>query len=62
MLAEQAWLDDAPAASPGLVDKVLDKARRLLETGLDKGHIEVLEKVMAHPLTASRRTTGRAIF
>ncbi|KYF82742.1 hypothetical protein BE17_40720 [Sorangium cellulosum] len=48
-LAEQAWLDDAPSATPALVDAVLDSMRRLLETGLDEGHIEVLEAVMANP-------------
>jgi hypothetical protein len=49
-LAEQAWLDDAPVATEPLVDKVLDKMRRLLETGLDEGHIGVLERVMKNPL------------
>ncbi|WP_437590079.1 hypothetical protein [Sorangium sp. So ce1000] len=48
-LAEQAWLEDAPHATPALVDAVLDSMRRLLETGLDEGHIEVLEAVMANP-------------
>jgi hypothetical protein len=49
-LAEQAWLDDVPSATKPLVDKVLDKMRRLLETGLDEGHIEALERVMKNPL------------
>jgi hypothetical protein len=31
------------------VTKVLDETRRLLETGLDEGHIEVLEGLMADP-------------
>ncbi|MCC6558386.1 MAG: hypothetical protein IT372_36060 [Polyangiaceae bacterium] len=48
-LAEQAWLDDAPRATEALVAGVLDSMRRLLETGLDQGHIGVLEGVMADP-------------
>lgn len=48
-LAEQGWIDDAQAATPPLVDRVLDEARRLLETGLDAGHIEILEKAAADP-------------
>lgn len=50
MLAEKAWLADAERADGHLVDKVLDEARRLLEMGLDAGHIEVLEKIVADPL------------
>lgn len=49
-LSEQAYLDDAPQATGPLVDKVLDKMRRLLETGLDEDHIEILERVMRNPL------------
>ena len=49
-LAEQAYLDDAPHATAPLVDKVLDKMRRLLETGLDEDHIGILEQVMKSPL------------
>lgn len=49
-LAEQGWIDDAEQATQVLVDRVLDEARRLLETGLDTGHIEVLEKAAADPL------------
>lgn len=48
-LAEQGWIEDVPAATPVLVDRVLDEARRLMETGLDVGHIEVLEKAAANP-------------
>lgn len=48
-LAEQGWIDDAQHATPALVDRVLDEARRLLETGLDAGHIEILEKAAADP-------------
>ncbi|MFT3776197.1 MAG: hypothetical protein QM820_63445 [Minicystis sp.] len=48
-LAEQGWIDDAHQASKPLVDRVLDESRRLLETGLDAGHIRVLEEVAADP-------------
>lgn len=48
-LAEQAWLDDALQATEAVVAGVLDSCRRLLETGLDDGHIKVLEGVMADP-------------
>lgn len=54
-VAEQAWLDDLPSATPELVDRVLDGMRRLLETGLDEDHIKVLEHVMNNPL---RRLPG----
>lgn len=50
MLAEVGWTSDAERATRRLVDKVLDEARRLLEMGLDKGHIEVLEEIAADPL------------
>ncbi|HSN97952.1 MAG TPA: hypothetical protein VLS89_06625 [Candidatus Nanopelagicales bacterium] len=46
MLAEQCWLDDVPSATPAQVEAVVDSARRLLETGLDRGHIRVLESIM----------------
>lgn len=49
-LAEQAWIDDAPEANEALVARVLDEARRLLESGLDKGHIAVLSGVAKDPL------------
>jgi hypothetical protein len=48
-LAEQGWLDDVDQATRPLVDRVVDEARRLLETGLDAGHIEVLEKAAQDP-------------
>lgn len=50
MVAEGAWIADVESASGPLIDKVLDEARRLLEMGLDAGHIEVLEKTAADPL------------
>jgi hypothetical protein len=48
-VAEQACIDDVDQASPQLVQRVLDEARRLLETGLHTGHIKVLESVAADP-------------
>jgi hypothetical protein len=48
-LAEQGWIDNAEQATMPLVDRVLDEARRLLETGLDAGHIAVLEKAADDP-------------
>jgi hypothetical protein len=48
-LAERGWIDDAHQATRPLVDRVLDEARRLLETGLDAGHIKVLESAAADP-------------
>lgn len=48
-LAELAWLEDAPRASDALVERVLDERRRHRETGLHKGHIQVLEEVARDP-------------
>jgi hypothetical protein len=48
-LSEQAWIEDVAAATPPQVDGILDSARRLLETGLDQGHINVLEGIMMDP-------------
>ncbi len=48
-LAEQGWIDDAHQATAPLVDRVLDEARRLLETGLDAGHVKMLEEAAADP-------------
>jgi len=45
MLAERGWDDDANVATPEHVDDVLKEARQLVETGLDRGHIAVLEEV-----------------
>lgn len=49
MLAEKAWLEDADHATDEIVGAVLDEARRLLETGLDAGHIEVMEAIAKDP-------------
>jgi hypothetical protein len=48
-LAKEAWQADLPAASKELVQKVLDHQRRLRETGLHKGHIELLEEIANDP-------------
>jgi hypothetical protein len=45
MLAERGWDDDATAATDEHVEDVLKEARQLVETGLDRGHIAVLEDV-----------------
>lgn len=45
MLAERGWDDDAEVATEAHVDDVLEEARLLVETGLDRGHIAVLEEV-----------------
>jgi hypothetical protein len=45
MLAGRGWDDDADVATEAHVDDVLKEARQLVETGLDRGHIEVLEQV-----------------
>jgi hypothetical protein len=49
MLAERGWDDDADVATEAHVDDVLKEARQLIETGLDSGHIGVLEKVARDP-------------
>lgn len=48
-LAKEAWLADVPAATEELVQKVLDHQRRLRETGLHKGHLELLEEIARDP-------------
>ena len=48
-LAELAWDQDAPAATPALVKQVLDEWRLRQETGLHKGHIQLLDAVMRDP-------------
>jgi len=44
-LAREAWLADVPSATEALVKKVLDNQRRLRETGLNEGHIQILEAI-----------------
>lgn len=48
-LAEVAWDQDLPAATPELVKQVLKEWRLRQETGLDKGHIQLLEEVARDP-------------
>jgi hypothetical protein len=59
-LAEQGWIEDEDRITAPLVDRVLDQARRLMESGLDRGHIALLAQVAAdpaHPLRVEDRTT-----
>jgi hypothetical protein len=49
MLAERGWDDDAPTATTAHVDDVLKEVRKLTETGLDRGHIALLEDVARDP-------------
>lgn len=49
MLAERAWDEDADAATETLCEQVIDEARRLMEIGLDRGLIDVLEAVVRDP-------------
>jgi hypothetical protein len=48
-LSKEAWLADASTATEEFVRKVLDHQRRLRETGLNKGHIELLEEIANDP-------------
>ncbi|HEX8822771.1 MAG TPA: hypothetical protein VF794_22790 [Archangium sp.] len=48
-LSELAWDQDARNATPELVRQVLDEWRLRQETGLHKGHIQVLEDVVKDP-------------
>lgn len=49
LIAQEAWQADVDAATDDIVDSVIDQERRLLETGLHRGHIDVLEAVMRDP-------------
>jgi hypothetical protein len=49
MVAQEAWHGDADTASEAIVENVIDQERRLLETGLHRGHIDVLETVIQDP-------------
>ncbi len=48
-LAEVGWDQDAPTATPEMVKQVLDEWRMRQETGLHKGHIQLLEEVAKDP-------------
>ena len=49
LIAQEAWQADVDAATAEIVESVIDQERRLLETGLHRGHIDVLEAVMRDP-------------
>lgn len=49
LVAQEAWQADVDAVTKEIVDSVIDQERRLLETGLHRGHIDVLEAVMRDP-------------
>jgi hypothetical protein len=49
MVAQAAWQADVDAATDGIIESVIDDERRLLETGMHRGHIDVLEAVMRDP-------------
>ncbi|MFO0757555.1 MAG: hypothetical protein U0359_13750 [Byssovorax sp.] len=49
MLGEHGWDDDAAIATEAHVKEVLKEMRHLIETGLDRGHITLLEGVLADP-------------
>lgn len=49
LIATRAWQVDVPAATEEIVESVIDQERRLLETGVHRGHIAVLEAVMRDP-------------
>ncbi len=46
LVAQEAWQADVDTATGDIIDSVIDQERRLLETGLHRGHIDVLEAVM----------------
>lgn len=47
--AERAWSADVEQATPAIVEQVIDEARRDRESGLDRGHIDLLREVMNDP-------------
>jgi hypothetical protein len=49
LVAQEAWQADVEAATQEVVDSVVDQERRLLETGMHRGHIDLLEAVMRDP-------------
>lgn len=49
MLAARVLDADVQTANDDLVEDVLKEARLLVETGLDQGHISLLEKIMLDP-------------
>jgi hypothetical protein len=49
MVARTSWQADVDAATDDIIRTVINDERRLLETGLHRGHIDVLEAVMRDP-------------
>jgi hypothetical protein len=49
IVAQEAWQADVDAATWEIVDRVVDQERRSLETGLHRGHIDVLKAAMRDP-------------
>lgn len=49
MVAERAWDRALPRADGDIVDDCIDERRRVMEMGLDRGHIRVLAAVMQDP-------------
>jgi hypothetical protein len=49
MVAQASWQTDVDAATEDIIESVIDDERRLLETGMHRGHIDVLEAVMRDP-------------
>jgi hypothetical protein len=49
MLAERGWDDDTHVVTEAQVTDVLKEARLLVETGIDRGHLAVLEEVARDP-------------
>jgi hypothetical protein len=48
-VAEDAWSAGAATATAAIVEGVIDRQRLAQEVGLDRGHIRVLESLMADP-------------
>jgi hypothetical protein len=49
LIAQEAWKADVDAVTEEIADRVIDEERRLLETGMHRGYIDVLEAVMRDP-------------
>lgn len=49
MVARHAWRVEASVATPELIDRALDEARQIMETGLHRGHLTVLQSVIDDP-------------
>ncbi|WP_437951038.1 hypothetical protein WME98_09660 [Sorangium sp. So ce296] len=49
MLADYGYDDAAPVATEAMVEEVIKEARQLIEGGVDKGHVALLESVARDP-------------